>query len=128
MKNLHKKKIVFVLPSLVSGGAERVISFVAQNIDKEKFEPVLLIAGYAKEKAYDVSNVKTTYLNKTRILFTIPSFIVFLTKNKPDIVLSTMSHVNTVMGLLSLFFPKTKFIGREANVLSIKKHFGTKKR
>ena len=31
------KKVLFVLPSLAAGGAERVISFVAQNIDPVKF-------------------------------------------------------------------------------------------
>ena len=75
-----KIKIIFILPSLVPGGAERVISFVAQNIDKKKFEPTLLIAGYKEETAYDVSNVKVKYLNKSRILFSIQSIILFLFK------------------------------------------------
>ena len=80
MKELLKKKIIFILPSLVPGGAERVISFVSQNIDKDKFDPILLIAGYEKDTAYDVSHVKVVYLNKSRILFTIPSFIIYLIK------------------------------------------------
>ena len=49
-------------------------------------------------------------------------------KTSPNIVISSISHLNIAMGLLSVFFPKTKFIGREANVLSIKKQFGKKKK
>jgi glycosyltransferase involved in cell wall biosynthesis len=117
-----KKRIIFVLPSLVAGGAERVISFVAQNIDKEKFESILLIAGYSKDTAYDVNNVKVNYLNKSRVLFAIPPIIIFLIKHKPDIVVSSISHTNTAMSLISPFFKKTKFIGREATVLSKRKN------
>ncbi|PKQ44068.1 glycosyltransferase [Confluentibacter flavum] len=128
MNNRPKKKIVFVLPSLVPGGAERVISFIAQNIDKEKFEPILLIAGYPKDTDYSVKDIKLIYLNKSRVLFAIPSFIFLIIKNKPDIVLSSITHVNTVMGFLSVFFSKIKFIGREVNVLSVKKEFGGEKK
>lgn len=128
MKNQYKKRIFFVLPSLSSGGAERVMSFVCQNISKEKFDPLLIITGFDRDSSYNIKGIKIVYLNKTRVLFSVFSLFVFFSKNKPDIVLSSMSHVNTVMGFLSIFFPKTKFIGREANVLSIKKHFGTKQR
>lgn len=115
----HKKiKVMFVLPSLVAGGAERVISFVAQSIDKENFEPILLIAGSEKDSAYNVSHVDVKYLNKRRILTAIPSIISNIEKHKPQIVVSSISHVNTAMSILSPFFKSTKFIGREATVLS----------
>lgn len=118
MKHLPKIKIMFILPSLSAGGAERVISFVSQNIDKEKFEPLLVVAGYKKDAAYDVSNVETIYLNKSRILTALPSMISSIKKHKPQVVVSSISHVNTAMATLSPFFSKTKFIGREATVLS----------
>lgn len=121
--NNHKKiKIIFLLPSLVPGGAERVISFVSQNIDKSKFEPTLLIAGFKKDNAYDVSNVNVVYLNKPRILTALPSIISAIMRQKPDIVLSSISHVNTAMSLISSFFKNTKFIGREATILSKRKN------
>lgn len=118
MKEISKIKIMFILPSLSAGGAERVISFVSQNIDKEKFEPTLVIAGFEKDSAYDVSNVEVIYLNKPRILTALPSIIGLIKKQKPQIVVSSISHVNTAMSMLSPFFNKTKFIGREATVLS----------
>jgi len=118
MKSQNKIKIMFILPSLSAGGAERVISFVSQNIDKEKFEPLLVIAGFKKDTVYDVSNIETIYLNKPRVLTAIPAIISNISKHKPKVVVSSISHVNSVMSMLSPFFRKTKFIGREATVLS----------
>lgn len=122
MKSQKKIKIIFLLPSLVPGGAERVISFVAQNIDKDKFEPTLLIAGYKKNPAYDVTNVNVVYLNKSRILTALPYIILNILKIKPDIVVSSISHVNIAMSAISPLFKKTRFIGREATVLSKRKN------
>lgn len=109
---------MFILPSLSAGGAERVISFVSQNIDKEKFQPLLVVAGFKKDAAYNVSNVETIYLNKPRILTALPAIVGHIKKHKPQIVVSSISHVNTAMAMLSPFFKNTKFIGREATVLS----------
>ena len=122
MSYSKKIKILFLLPSLSAGGAERVMSFVSQNINKNKFHPILLIAGYEKDTVYDVSNVEVVYLNKSRILTALPSIIFFFKKFKPQIVVSSIAHVNTAMGKLSPFFPNTKFIGREATVLSQRKN------
>ena len=118
MSNQPKIKIMFILPSLSAGGAERVISFVSQNIDKKKFQPQLVIAGFEKDSVYDVSNVEVIYLNKPRILTALPSIVSLIKKNKPKVVVSSISHVNTAMSMLSPFFKRTKFIGREATVLS----------
>ena len=41
-----KKKIVFVLPEITAGGAERVMSFVAQNLSKKDFDVSLWAAGF----------------------------------------------------------------------------------
>ena len=108
MSNQPKIKIMFILPSLSAGGAERVISFVSQNIDKKKFQPQLVIAGFEKDSVYDVSNVEVIYLNKPRILTALPSIVSLIKKNKPKVVVSSISHVNTAMSMLSPFFKKTK--------------------
>lgn len=123
---MTKKKIVFVLPDITSGGAERVMSFVAQNVSKEKFNVSLWAAGFEKNTKYKLEGINIIYFNKERILSAIPSFYKALRKRKPDIVISSIGHVNTVMGLLSVFFPKTKFIGRESNVISVRSNYTNK--
>lgn len=119
------KKVLFVLPSLAAGGAERVISFVAQNLDPAKFEAILLITGSEKNSVYQTGKIKTIFLNKRRLVNAVPSVIKQIRILKPDIVLSSISHVNILMGCLSIFFKKIHFVGREASVLSVMNNFST---
>lgn len=120
--NTDKKiNIVFVLPSLVPGGAERIISFVSQHLNATKFNSQLLIAGFEKDNAYDIKGIKVTYLNKTRVLHAIPGMLFFLLKVKPAVVVSSIAHLNAAMALISPFFRNTKFVGREATVLSFRR-------
>lgn len=113
-----KINIVFVLPTLAAGGAERVLSFVAQNINSKKYNSTLLITGHKKDAAYSVENINVEFLEKKRVFSAILKLFNFLKKQKPDVVLSSIGHLNTVMGLMSSFFPKTKFIIRVDTVNS----------
>ncbi len=119
MNKDNKINIVFIVPSLIAGGAERVMSYLAQNIDRTKFFPTLLIPGYKKDAVFDVEGIDLVFFNKKRTLHAFYPIFKFILVNKPDIVISSIGHVNTMMGIQSLFFPKTKFIGREANVMSV---------
>jgi len=125
MKKINK--IIFVLPSLVAGGAERVMSFIAQNIDSKKFKVTLLIIGFEKDSAYQINGIDVIYLNKSRVLYSIFPLLKFLVINKPKIVISAIGHLNTVMAYLSIFFPKIKFVSREVNILSILASYQLKK-
>jgi glycosyltransferase involved in cell wall biosynthesis len=115
----EKYKLVFILPNLGAGGAQRVISFVAQNIDKEKFDTTLLITGTKDNKCYATDEVKTIFFDKKKVRHAVFDIIRYLKKNRPDIVVSAQGHLNVVMALISIFFPRIIFIGREVNVLSV---------
>lgn len=117
--NHNKIKILFVLPSLAAGGAERIMSFVAQHLDKNKFEVKLIITGFKKKTVYNTNNLTVIYLNKTRVLKSTFSLFRLLKREKADIVISSIVHLNTFLAFFSVFFHKTKFIAREANVLSV---------
>ena len=114
-----RKRILFVLPSLVAGGAERVMSYIAQNLDSKKFEAILLLTGFESDTVYDVKGIRVIYLNKKRVLHAIPDLFKSIRKIKPNIVLGSIGHINIVLSFLSVFFKKVKFIGREANVISV---------
>lgn len=115
---LSKKKIFFILPSLCAGGAERVMSFVAQQLDDSKFEAKLIVLGFKNDAVYIVDKIEVIYLNKKRLLLAIFDLFFLIRKEKPSIVLSAIGHVNMMMGLFSFVFKKIKFIGREASVVS----------
>lgn len=121
--NSKKIKVTFVLPNLLPGGAERVFSFVAQNIDKDKFDVTLLIIGYSKNASYDVQDIDLVFLEKARVKDSIGALFNFIRKHKPEIVLSAVGHLNTITAYISFFFPKTKFISREVTVLSLDVEF-----
>ncbi|NNE16614.1 MAG: glycosyltransferase, partial [Saprospiraceae bacterium] len=123
----EKLRIMFVLPSLRAGGAERVMSYIASNLDISSFEPYLLIIGFRKDKVYEISpDVNEIYLNNNRVSRSIIDIIKTLIKYKPNVVISSISHTNTIMSLISPFFRNIKFVGREANVKSTRSKFDEK--
>lgn len=118
-----KISITFTLPNLLPGGAERVFSYLAQNIDSKRFNVTLLIMGYSKDASYNIENINTVFLEKPRVLNGIPALYQYIRKNKPNILISAVGHLNTVTAYMSLLFPKTKFISREVTVLSLDESF-----
>lgn len=118
-------KVLFVLPSLKAGGAERVISTIARGMDKEKFKSILVIAGYKEDAVYSTEGIETIFLGKARVLKATPLLLKLIFTKRPDIVVGSISHVNIVLAGMSILFPRTKFVGREASVGSIMKQFNT---
>lgn len=111
------------MPSLKAGGAERVISHIAQKLNPTKFSVILIVIGSKKDSVYKTDDVKTIFLNKKRLINAMPLIALRIIKIKPDIVVSAIGHVNIFMGFLSIFFRKIYFIGREASVLSVMKNY-----
>lgn len=116
---MEKIKLVFILPSLRVGGAERVMSYIAQNMNNSIFQTTLLVAGYKCDSAFEVEGIKTEFFNKKRALYAFYPIFKYIFDHKPQIVISAISNLNVLMGLQSLFFPKTFFIGREVSVESV---------
>lgn len=121
---LNKKvKITFILPTLSAGGSERVFSFLAQNIDKDRFETTLLVIGKSSNASYEITGIKVHFFEKERVLEGIPLIYKYLKNDKQDVVISVIAHLNTLMAYMSLFFTKTKFIARESTVLGVDRAF-----
>lgn len=120
-----KIKIIFIIPSLRAGGAERIVSYIAENLSKELFTCTLIVIGFEKDKVYDIENTQIVYLNKKKVSHSFISLFKFVSKNKPDIIFSAISHLNIMMGIQAIFFSKIKYIGREANVKSVLKNYST---
>jgi len=104
------------LPTLFAGGAERILSFLPQHLSADKFDAQLLIAGKFEDAVYQTGKVKVTYLEKDRVLHAIPGIFKFIKANNPDVVLSSIGHLNLLMGLMAFLFWKPKFIIRPSNI------------
>ncbi len=115
-----KIRIFFLVPNLEGGGSERVISLIVNNLDKTRFVPTLVLA---QKKGIYLENIssdlKIIDLNKKRIRYIGLSLIKLIRTEKPDIVLSTLGHLNLFVALIRPFLPKkTIYIARESNTVS----------
>lgn len=125
----RKRKITFVLPSLNSGGAERVLITLMNNLDRSKFEPEFIVtAGNGPMREWIASDIPVHIFNIEKISASYFKLLRTLKKIKPDVVFTTMAHSNATTLLLKPFFPKTKFIVRESSLPSAltKDYYGWK--
>ncbi len=114
-----KIKIIFIIPTLTAGGAQRIMAFLAKNLDKTVFDAYLIVIGKKENVAYEIDGIKVIFLNKSRVLFSLPKLFLIFLKEKPSIVMGAISHLNIVLGLISLIIPKVIFIGRQTNISKV---------
>jgi len=107
------------LPDLNQGGAERVITTLCNELDRTKFCPKLVLF---KKEGYYLNHLKDDVeiieLNVSRIRYSIFKIIPLIKKLKPEIVFTGWGEISAFLSLIISFFPKTKFITRETNVVS----------
>ncbi|GGP02168.1 hypothetical protein GCM10010992_05470 [Cloacibacterium rupense] len=116
---MKKKSILFILPDLNAGGAERIVTTIANHLPREKFSPSILLL--RKEGLYlDFlqKDVEIVDIKTPRIRHSLKPILLQIRKRKPDIVFSGFGEVNAYLSLFIKLFPKTKFIARETNVVS----------
>ncbi|MGV4413440.1 glycosyltransferase [Chryseobacterium sp. T1] len=116
---MKKKSIIFILPDLESGGAERIVTTIANHLPREKFDPKIMLL--RKEGAYlniVKDDVEIIDLKVQRIRNSLLPILKEIRQRKPDIVFSGFGEVNAYLSIFIRLFPKTKFIARETNVVS----------
>ncbi|MBD8018468.1 glycosyltransferase [Kaistella pullorum] len=116
---MSKTSIIFILPDLETGGAERVITTIANHLPRELFEPKILLmrkaGGYLKHLKEDVEIID---IKTQKMRFALKPILLEIIRRKPDIVFSGYGEINAYISLFIPLFPKTKFIARETNVVS----------
>jgi len=113
------KKIFFVIPTLQGGGAEKVISNLALNLNKKKYKVSVVVFDLSKQIYLRNKNIKIFHLGNKKITLGIYTFLKVINENKPDVIISTVSHLNLYISILKYFIPKkTKVIVRESNFIS----------
>tara|TARA_R110000868_G_scaffold149712_2_gene372283 strand:+ start:1895 stop:3046 length:1152 start_codon:yes stop_codon:yes gene_type:complete len=114
-KNTDRKNIVFVLPSLTAGGAERVLISLMNGLDRERFKPFIVTVSDKGELHDFIDHDIPHYsLQKESVFKSAPALYKMLKQLKPDVVMSTMAHMNFTVMALKPFFLNTSFIIREA--------------
>ncbi len=115
-----RKKILFIIPNLGGGGSERVLVTLLVNIDREKFEPILLVVNREGRYKDDIpKDIEVIDLNASQLRYAIFNIVKSIKSIKPDIVYSTLGHLNLVIAMIRPFFSKQiAFVARESNTVS----------
>ena len=117
------KKVFFIIPTLTQGGAERVIVTLLKFLDRTKFKATIIVVNmneevYSEEIPEEVDIID---LQCKRVRTAIPKIIFNLWRHKPDIVMSTIGHLNIAIAMTRIFRPfGIKFIVRETIVVTEK--------
>lgn len=118
MKN--KKIILFVLHKMTVGGAQRVVTNLANNFDRNEYEVHLCL--FKKEGIFLENlnrDIKIHDLNSSRVLFGIHKLTNLFITLKPNIIFSSIGHVNTLISILipflRFFLKDTLFVARKVN-------------
>ncbi len=118
---MRKKSILFIVPSMRGGGSERVISTIVKHLDRKKF--TITLALLQKEGKYldDIpKDVQIVDLKAKRTRYAILKIINIIKSENPNIVFSTLGHLNVLISMLKPFFSKKiKFIARESSIVSV---------
>src|SRR5947208_11558808 len=107
-------RILFALPGLHGGGAERVVVTVLRHLDRARFEPHLLVAAavgpYLGEVPADVS---VHGLGATRLRRALPALVRAVWRLRPAAVASTQGYMNFALLLVRRLLPPTRLVVRE---------------
>ncbi len=117
----ERPKVLFVLPSLRGGGAERVTIILLRHLNRDHFEPHLALVKAEGSLLDSVpSDVPIHDLRARRVRYAIPAYVNLAWKLKPDLVISSLGYLNFSLILARLFLPrKTKLIVREGTTASV---------
>jgi glycosyltransferase involved in cell wall biosynthesis len=114
-------RILFVLPSLAGGGAERVILSLVRHLDRRRFVPILAIVNREpNDLAEDIAaDVEVIDLGSRRVRYALPALLKLIWRLRPDVLLSTLGHLNLALAMLRPLLPRaTACLARETIVVS----------
>jgi glycosyltransferase involved in cell wall biosynthesis len=115
-----KKKILFLIPSLRGGGAERVFLILLRYLDRSRFEPHLAILRSRGEYAAELpADVMVHKLGVARVRYALPGIVRLIWKIRPQTVLSTLGHMNMAILMARPLLPRgIRLLVRETIIAS----------
>lgn len=114
-------RVLFLLPTLHGGGAERVVLTLLRHLDRERITATLAVldgrnVAYRTEIPEDIEYLD---LGTVRVRHSLGSIVRLIRRRRPDTVFCIVSHLNLALALLKPLLPRgTRLVARETNVLS----------
>lgn len=107
-KDSNKNKIVFILPNLKIGGAQRVFVNYLRKLNIKKFKiHLILINEIGPFRELIPSRVNVINLNRKRSRFGLFQLLKYINKIDPDLVVSTTNYLN-ILVLICSFLLKNR--------------------
>lgn len=116
---MKKRSVFFILPDLETGGAERIVTTLANHLPRDRYMPTIVLlrrVGYFLQLLKD--DVEVVDLKVQRIRSSTFPLLKLLRQRKPDIVFAGFGEVNAFLAPFIPFFRNTIFLARETNVVS----------
>jgi glycosyltransferase involved in cell wall biosynthesis len=117
-----KVSILYLIPSLDDGGAQRFSIHFLRNIDRKKFKITLLLLNKKGElRRFLPLDIEVIQYDLSRILFSVFVIIKEVKRLNPQIVFSTLGHLNLLIAFIKPFFSKNSIVvARETNYISLR--------
>lgn len=115
------KRVLFLIPTLTGGGAERVIMTLLRHLDRGKFQLILAVVDTRQAVFLDElpEDVEFIDLGRTRVRRALPKIVSLIWQRRPDVVFSTLGHLNLALALLRRGLPGgVRYLARETVVIS----------
>jgi glycosyltransferase involved in cell wall biosynthesis len=114
-------KLMLIVPSMNGGGSEKVMSILANNLDRSKFDITLVLLKKEGKYLNDLkNNINLIFLDSPQIRYSVIKLYQLIKEEQPDIVFSTLGSMNMILAILKPFFKSVKFVARESSIVSIK--------
>ena len=126
------KTVLFVIPDFGGGGAQRVLSTLLNNIDRNVFIPKLLLIKKQGDVSFlrdlrediEVSNLNINASLKYSALTFVLKLVLYLRKNQIDILFMGAGTQNAFFSAFLFLVPsRIKTIARESNLPSVFERF-----
>lgn len=123
-----RRRVLFVLPSLRGGGAERTVVILLRLLDRSRFEPHLAlldsVGSYLNELPKDM---EVHHLGVRRVRYAVPSLVWLMRRLRPQVAVSSLIELNLAMAAAAAFLPQgPKLLLREDT--SVGAQFGSNRR
>jgi glycosyltransferase involved in cell wall biosynthesis len=116
-----RTRVMFVIPSLGPGGAERVLVTLLNHLDRGRIDPTLVVL---RDDALNLApelpaDLRVIVCGTRRVSRSLATVVRLAWRIRPHVVFSTLSHLNLGLAMVRWAFPPgVRTVGRETSIVS----------
>lgn len=115
-----RSRVLFTIPTLEGGGAERVLTTLLTHLDRARFEPHLALVARTGAYLADLPPDLPVHDLGGRGPLAFPRLVRLIRRLRPDVVFSSLTFYSTLVLLLSPLCPRgIRFVARENSMPSV---------